>query len=78
MAVRSAVHRAGAAMLSELLKFEAPPAEPRTVSCTCGHQARYQELRSKSVLTAVGKVEMLRTAEDSAPAAPAASQSIWP
>ena len=60
MAVRSAVHCAGAAMLSALLKFEAPPAERRMVPCACGHQAHYQELRSKPVLTAVGKVEVLR------------------
>jgi hypothetical protein len=60
MAVRSAVHRAGAAMLRELLKFEAPPAERRTLSCACGEQAHYQELRSKPVLTAVGKVEVRR------------------
>jgi hypothetical protein len=60
MAVRSAVHRAGAAMLSELLRFQAPPAERRNIACACGHQAHYQELRSKPVLTAVGKVEVSR------------------
>ena len=60
MAVRSAVHRAGAAMLSELLRFEAPSAERRNIACACGHQAHYQELRSKPVLTAVGKVEVSR------------------
>jgi hypothetical protein len=60
MAVRSAVHRAGAAMLSELLTFEAPPTERRNLPCACGHQAQYQELRSKPVLTAVGKVKVSR------------------
>ena len=60
MAVRSAAHRAGAAILGELLKFEAPPAERRDLPCACGGQAGYQELRSKPVLTAVGKVEVLR------------------
>jgi len=28
--------------------------------CPCGHTAHYQELRSKPVLTAVGRVEVLR------------------
>lgn len=60
MAVRSAVHRTGAKMLGELLKFNAPPAELRTLSCACGHRARYQGLRSKSVLTAVGEVTVSR------------------
>ena len=60
MVVRSAMHRAGAAMMSQLLQFEPPPAAQRTIACCCGHQARYEELRSKPVLTAVGKVEVLR------------------
>ena len=60
MAVRSAVHRAGATMLKELLKFEAPPAERRTLRCACGKQARYEGLRSKTVLTVVGEVEVRR------------------
>jgi hypothetical protein len=60
MVVRSAMQRAGAAMMNRLLQFEAPPAEQRTMACTCGHPARYQELRSKPVLTAVGKVEVSR------------------
>jgi len=54
MAVRSALHQAGAAALSELLKFEPPPADQRSVPCPCGQQAPYHELRSKPVLTAVG------------------------
>ena len=60
MAVRSAMHRAGAAMLTDLLKFAAPAAERRAVPCDCGHQAHYQELRSKPVLTAVGPVKVSR------------------
>jgi hypothetical protein len=58
--VRSAMHHAGAAALSELLQFAAPAAGQRTVPCSCGHQASYRELRSKPVLTAVGKVEISR------------------
>jgi len=59
-AVRSAMHRAGAATLKELLQFPAPPADQRTVPCPCGHHARYQELRAKSVLTTVGNAEVSR------------------
>lgn len=43
-----------------MLRFSVPPAEQRTVSCACGHTAHYQELRSKPVLTAVGRVEVSR------------------
>ena len=60
MMLRSAMHRAGAAGLTQLLRFSVPPAEQRTVSCACGHTAHYQELRSKPVLTAVGRVEVSR------------------
>jgi hypothetical protein len=60
MAVRSAMHQAGAAALGELLRFPAPPAEQRTLPCLCGQQAQYKDLRSKPVLTAVGKLEVSR------------------
>ena len=60
MAVRSAMHQAGAAALSELLQFPAPAVGQRSLPCACGHQARYRELRAKPVLTAVGKVEVSR------------------
>lgn len=60
MAVRSAMHHAGALALSELLQFPPPPADQRTLPCSCGQQAHYRDLRSKPVLTAVGKVEVLR------------------
>ena len=50
----------GAVGITQLLQFPAPPGEQRTVPCGCGHTARYQELRSKSVLTAVGPVEVSR------------------
>ena len=60
MAVRSALHHAGATALSELLQFPAPAAGQRTILCSCGHQAPYQELRSKPVLTAVGEVRVSR------------------
>ena len=60
MAVRSAMHQAGAAALTDLLQFPAPAADQRAIACGCGHQARYHELRSKPVLTAVGQVEVSR------------------
>ena len=59
MAVRSAMHHAGAAALTELLQFPAPATDQRTVPCACGHAARYRGLRSKPVLTAVGSVDSL-------------------
>lgn len=51
MAVRSAMHRAGGAALTELLQFPVPAAEQRTIACFCGHQAEYRELRPKTMLT---------------------------
>ena len=60
MTVRSAMHQAGAAALTEFLQFPVPDGDQRTVPCACGHDARYQELRAKPVLTAVGKVKVLR------------------
>jgi hypothetical protein len=59
-AVRSALHRAGAAALSQLLQFPAPSDEQRAVACSCGQQAHYHQLRTKSVLTAVGQVGISR------------------
>ena len=60
MAVRSALHRAGAAALTQLLQFPVPRDEPRTVPCPCGQPASYHQLRTKPVLTAVGPVEVSR------------------
>jgi len=60
MAVRSAMHRAGAAALTKLLEFPAPANSQRTVACPCGQPAPYRELRSKPVLTTVGQVQVSR------------------
>jgi hypothetical protein len=60
MLVRSVMHQAGAATLTRLLEFEAPKESHRTVACACGHSAHYRELRSKPILTVVGKAEVLR------------------
>src|SRR6516165_3691988 len=79
MAVRSAMHRAGAAALSELLEFPAPSDAQRTVACPCGELARYRELRCKVVLTAVGLVQVLRPYYYAHAVTPAhfLSMSIW-
>ena len=60
MAMRSALHRAGATALSQLLQFPAPSEAGRRLACPCGQQAHYREQRSKPVLTVVGPVEVLR------------------
>lgn len=60
MAVRSAMHHAGAVALTELLQFATPASDQRTLPCCCGHQACYRELRSKPVLTVVGHVKVSR------------------
>jgi hypothetical protein len=60
VAVRSAMHHAGATALTELLQFPVPPTSQRSLPCPCGHQASYQELRSKPVLTAVGPARVSR------------------
>lgn len=60
MAVRSALHQAGAAAVSQLLQFEPPGEDQREVACACGGQAHYRELRSKTILTAVGEVTVTR------------------
>ena len=59
-AVRSAMHRAGAAAVSELLQFPAPSGERRSILCACGHRAHYRELRARPILTAVGTVNVSR------------------
>ena len=60
MAFRAALHHAGAAALSQLLQFPEPDAGQRTLPCPCGHEARYRELRSRSILTALGEVTLSR------------------
>ncbi|MBI3695274.1 MAG: ISKra4 family transposase [Acidobacteria bacterium] len=59
-ALRTALHQAGAAALSELLQGEAPAEDQRQWPCPCGHHAQYQGLRSKPVLTVVGPAQISR------------------
>jgi len=58
MATRTAMHQAGAAVLSQLLS--ASESVPPAVSCECGQQARYHDTRPKQLLTVVGRVEFER------------------
>jgi hypothetical protein len=60
MALRASLHQAGAAALSALLQYDPPTSEQRTRPCPAGHTAQYAGLRSKTVLTAVGAVELRR------------------
>ncbi len=60
MAVRAAMQQVGAATLSQLLRFEPPGVDQRETPCPCGQLARYREMRSRRMLTAVGDVEFLR------------------
>lgn len=60
MAVRSAMHQAGASALSQLLQFDPPGVEERQLPCACGHKANYFGLRAKPLLTAVGEAQCLR------------------
>jgi len=59
-AIRSAMHQAGAAVLSQLLHCDPPGLEQRQRVCSCGHTAHYRELRCRRILTAVGEVELVR------------------
>ena len=60
VAMRSAMHQAGAIALGELLQCDAPGPDQLDVACSCGHSARYRELRCRRILTAVGEVELVR------------------
>lgn len=60
IAVRAAMHHAGATAITEILKFPTPSSDDRRRPCSCGHQADYRELRTKPVLTAVGPVQVAR------------------
>lgn len=60
MALRDAMHQAGAAALTQLLRCEPPGPDQRERPCSCGHNARYRQMRSRHVLTVVGEVEFFR------------------
>lgn len=54
MAIRSTVHQTGAAAITELLRFEPPDPDHRSIPCVCGQEAKYEGMRSRPLLTAVG------------------------
>lgn len=54
------MHHAGATALSQLLRGNPPGPEEREILCPCGQKARYREMRSRNVLTAVGEIRFLR------------------
>src|SRR6516165_10077766 len=41
MAIRSTVHQTGADAVTELLRFDPPGADHRSLPCGCGHTAQY-------------------------------------
>src|SRR5260370_24198873 len=45
-AIRTAMHQAGAAALTRLLQFGPPDADRLELPCSCGHTARFKELRT--------------------------------
>jgi hypothetical protein len=58
LAFRTALHSAGAAGLTELLRQPGPV--QTSVPCPCGRQARYKDMRLKPILTVLGPAKMLR------------------
>jgi len=60
MAIRSTVHETGAAAITELLRFDSPDRDHRAIPCACGHTAKYEGMRSRPVLTAVGWAQIDR------------------
>jgi hypothetical protein len=60
MAMRAAMHRAGASALGQLPRDDAPGPDEREAPCPRGHKASYREMCARRVPTAVGEVELLR------------------
>ena len=54
MAIRSTVHQTGAEAVTELLRWQPPDEDQRTIPCACGRTARYEGMRSRPILTVVG------------------------
>jgi len=54
MSIRSSVHQTGADAVTELLRFDPPDRDHRSLPCDCGQAAQYAGMRSRPVLTAVG------------------------
>jgi hypothetical protein len=58
MALRTALHAAGAAGLTELLRLPSP-AQP-SLPCPCGSKAHFKGMRTKPLVTVLGPAELLR------------------
>jgi hypothetical protein len=58
LAFRTAMHSAGAAGLTELLRDSGPVCP--NVPCPCGGKARFKDMRLKPILTVLGLAKMLR------------------
>lgn len=54
------MHKVGAAVLTHLLLSRVPKSDVRGLTCKCGGQASYKDLRSKTLLTILGKVVVTR------------------
>jgi hypothetical protein len=54
------MHKAGAAALTQLLQFEPPDADHRTIPCSCGRVARFKEMRAKTFLSVIGPIRIRR------------------
>lgn len=54
------MHQAGATVLKDLLQKSQPEEVAREVACSCGHQARYIEMRPKQILTVLGRIYIQR------------------
>src|SRR5205823_2870406 len=59
VATRTAMHQAGAVVLKELLE-KSRQEVAREVAWSCGHQARFHEMRPKQILTVLGRLYMNR------------------
>ena len=60
MLVRCTMHRVGAFALTHLLIGKVPAIDQRNLLCKCGGQAHYKDLRSKTLLTVLGRVAVTR------------------
>ena len=58
MALRGAMHRAGAGAGEQLLAM--PDSVEREIACGCGQKARLHEMRPKQILTALGRIQIQR------------------
>src|ERR1700722_16062994 len=51
MSIRSSVHQTGADAVTELLRFDPPDSDHRSLPCDCGQSAQYLGMRSRPILT---------------------------